>query len=129
MSNCIKAVVAQKASILGPLTLIVFLVTFGALSKGYVADAILLFEDIVGRYGALGQVFFVGVFFVAALSGVFPLSPLAVLGGVAYGLVNGFLLAAAGIFLGASGAFFLGRYALRSSIHRWIAKQDRKSVV
>jgi len=123
MSRRIRRILSHNTSLIGPLAVIITLLAIAAVSKGYVADVVLLFENVIAEYGALGQVFFVCIFFAAALSGFFPLSILAVLAGVAYGLLHGFFLAAVGIILGASGAFLLGRYALRSSIDRWVGKR------
>jgi len=121
--NRFRSFFSKNSVLLGPLALIVALLLIATLGKEYIADAVLLFEDVVTRSGRFGQVLFVGIFFLAGLSGIFPLSVLAILGGAAYGLMAGFFLSFAGLFLGASGAFLLGRYALRSSIDRWLAKR------
>lgn len=119
----IQTFLAQKSSLLGPIALFLILLAIGTAGKGYFVEVAMLFRQTVENAGALGYLIFVGVFVIAALSGVFPLSLLAILGGMMFGLTSGFLMAVIGIFLGASGAFFLGRYALRSTVERWLSRR------
>jgi uncharacterized membrane protein YdjX (TVP38/TMEM64 family) len=123
VGNRFRSFFSRNSALLGPLALIMILLIIAGLGKEYIADAVLLFEDVVTRSGRLGQVLFVSIFFLAGLCGIFPLSVLAILGGAAYGLMAGFFLSTAGLFLSASGAFLLGRYVLRSNIDRWLANR------
>lgn len=121
--NRIQTFLSKNALLIGPLVLMVTLLTVGVLGKGFIVDVAMLFEATVEEYGALGYFFFICIFFLAALCGVFPLSLLAVLGGMAYGLLYGFALGVIGIFTGAAAAFLLGRYALRSTVEWWLTER------
>jgi uncharacterized membrane protein YdjX (TVP38/TMEM64 family) len=119
----IRTFLLRNSFLIGPLVLIAVLISAAVIGREYITDFLLLFENVVAKYGVLGQVFFVGMLILATLSGVIPLSLFALLGGVAYGLGQGFLLSFLGIMLGAAGAFLLGRYAFRSSVDRWVSKR------
>ena len=119
----IQAFLEGKSALLGPIALLIGLLAVGSLGKNYFLDAAVLFRETVENAGALGYVLFVAVFFVAALSGIFPLSVLAFLSGMIFGLLAGFMLAVFSIFIGAAGAFLLGRYVFRSSVEKWLSRR------
>ena len=119
----IQAFLEGKSALLGPFALLLALLAVGSLGKDYLFGAAMLFRETVENAGPMGYVLYIGVFVVAALSGIFPLSVLAVLGGMIFGLLSGFILAIVGIFAGAAGAFVLGRYVFRSSVEQWLSKR------
>ena len=80
---------------------------------------ILFLTEHLNVYGLAGQAIFLGILFTASLTGIIPLSLLAIASGAIYGLLNGFLLSAIGINLGALIAFLLSRYAFRPNIDEW----------
>jgi uncharacterized membrane protein YdjX (TVP38/TMEM64 family) len=87
--------------------------------KEEVFSVVLRLTELLNSYGRTGQAIFLAVFFLASLTGIIPLSLLAILSGALYGLLEGFLLSAAGINFGALIAFLLSRYAYRINIDDW----------
>ena len=87
--------------------------------KQEIISVVLRLTDIIINYGITGQAIFLVVLFVASLTGIIPLSLLAIISGALYGLLIGFVLSAIGINLGALIAFLLSRYAYRSNIDDW----------
>jgi len=60
---------------------------------------------------------------IIVLIGVFPASAGAIASGMAFGLLDGFLLAGTATLLGALGAFWLSRTVLRQPIHRFLERK------
>jgi len=87
--------------------------------KEKILTMVLHLTEILVNYGTEGQMIFLVVFFLASLTGVIPLSLLAIVSGALYGLLKGFLLSAIATSLGALIAFMLSRYAYRSNIDAW----------
>ncbi|OAI18083.1 hypothetical protein A1507_10070 [Methylomonas koyamae] len=87
--------------------------------KQQISTVVLQLAELLTRYGTEGQLVFLLVFFVASLTGIIPLSLLAVASGGLYGLWKGFLLSTLGTSFGALMAFLLSRYAYRSNIDEW----------
>jgi uncharacterized membrane protein YdjX (TVP38/TMEM64 family) len=87
--------------------------------KQQISSAVLQLTELLNQYGTEGQIIFLLVFFVASLTGVIPLSLLAIASGGLYGLWKGFLLSTVGTSFGALMAFLLSRYAYRSNIDEW----------
>ncbi len=87
--------------------------------KKEILSVVLGLTEWLNSYGATGQAIFLGVFFLASLTGIIPLSLLAIASGALYGLFEGFLLSAIGVNFGALIAFLLSRYAYRSNIDDW----------
>jgi uncharacterized membrane protein YdjX (TVP38/TMEM64 family) len=82
-------------------------------------SVVLRLTELINSYGTTGQAIFLVVFFLASLTGIIPLSLLAIVSGALYGLLTGFLISAIGINFGALIAFLLSRYAYRSNIDDW----------
>ena len=80
---------------------------------------------IIRGLGARGAVIFAIVQVLVAVSGVLPASLLGVAAGAIYGLVPGFLLAAASTLAGALFSFFLSRSLFRASVERLAARRPR----
>ena len=87
--------------------------------KAEISSLVLRLTELLQNYGAAGQAIFLGIFFLASLTGIIPLSLLAIVSGALYGLLKGFLLSAIGVNFGALIAFLLSRYAYRSNIDDW----------
>jgi len=87
--------------------------------KEEVSSFVLRLTELLNSYGKTGQAIFLVVLFLASLTGIIPLSLLAIVSGALYGLLKGFLLSAVGINFGALIAFLLSRYAYRSNIDDW----------
>lgn len=87
--------------------------------KEEIFSVVLGLTEQLNSYGRTGQAIFLVVFFLASLTGIIPLSLLAIVSGALYGLLKGFLISAIGINFGALMAFLLSRYAYRSNIDDW----------
>ncbi len=87
--------------------------------KEEIFSVVLRLTEQLNGYGTTGQAIFLAVLFLASLTGIIPLSILAIASGALYGLLTGFLLSAIGINFGALIAFLLSRYAYRSNIDDW----------
>jgi uncharacterized membrane protein YdjX (TVP38/TMEM64 family) len=87
--------------------------------KEEIFSVVLRLTERLNSYGVTGQAIFLGVFFLASLTGIIPLSLLAIASGALYGLLEGFLVSAIGVNIGALIAFLLSRYAYRSNIDDW----------
>ena len=102
------------------LTLSLTIIGVAALGgKEEISFVVLRLSELLHSYGITGQAIFLVVFFLASLTGIIPLSLLAIVSGALYGLLKGFLLSAVGINFGALIAFLLSRYAYRSNIDAW----------
>src|SRR5436309_7054867 len=80
---------------------------------------------VVRGLGVRGAVVFAIVQLLMAVSGILPASLLGVAAGVIYGLVPGFLLAAASTWAGALLSFFLSRSLFRAIIERLALRRPR----
>jgi len=87
--------------------------------KEEISSVVLRLTELLNNYGKAGQAIFLVVLLLASLTGIIPLSLLAIVSGALYGLLKGFILSAIGINLGALIAFLLSRYAYRSNIDDW----------
>ncbi|MEI6334306.1 MAG: VTT domain-containing protein [Methylococcaceae bacterium] len=87
--------------------------------KEEIFSVVLRLTELLNSHETTGQAIFLGALFLASLTGVIPLSLLAVVSGALYGLLNGFILSAIGVNFGALIAFLLSRYAYRSNIDDW----------
>jgi uncharacterized membrane protein YdjX (TVP38/TMEM64 family) len=83
---------------------------------------------IIRGLGARGAVIFAIVQVLVAVSGVLPASLLGVAAGAIYGVVPGFLLAAASTLAGALFSFFLSRSLFRASVERSGSHLGRKTI-
>ena len=100
------------------LSLVIFgIAGFGG--KEEIFSLVLRLTEQLNGYGRTGQAIFLGIFFLASLTGIIPLSLLAIVSGAIFGLLKGFLLSAIGVNAGALIAFLLSRYAFRSNIDDW----------
>ncbi len=81
--------------------------------------------DIVRGLGVRGAVVFAIVQVLVAVSGILPASLLGVAAGAIYGLLPGFLLAAASTLAGALLSFVLSRSLLRATVERLAARRPR----
>jgi uncharacterized membrane protein YdjX (TVP38/TMEM64 family) len=81
--------------------------------------------QIVRDLGVRGAVVFAIVQVLVAVSGILPASLLGVAAGAIYGLVPGFLLAAASTLAGALLSFFLSRSLFRATVERLAARRPR----
>ena len=80
---------------------------------------------VVRGLGVRGAVVFAIVQLLMAVSGILPASLLGVAAGIIYGLVPGFLLAAASTWAGALLSYFLTRSLFRATIERLAARRPR----
>jgi uncharacterized membrane protein YdjX (TVP38/TMEM64 family) len=80
---------------------------------------------VVRGLGARGAVVFAIIQILVAVSGILPASLLGVAAGSIYGLVSGFLLAAASTLAGALLSFFFSRSLFRATIERLAARRPR----
>jgi uncharacterized membrane protein YdjX (TVP38/TMEM64 family) len=80
---------------------------------------------LVRGLGVRGAVVFAIIQILVAVSGILPASLLGVAAGSIYGLVSGFLLAAASTLAGALLSFFFGRYLFRAAVERLAARRPR----
>ena len=80
---------------------------------------------VVRGLGARGAVVFAIIQILVAVSGILPASLLGVAAGSIYGLVSGFLLAAASTLAGALLSFFFSRSLFRAMIERLAARRPR----
>jgi uncharacterized membrane protein YdjX (TVP38/TMEM64 family) len=109
-----------KAIVLIFFTLSLTIIGLAALGgKEEIFSVVLHLTERLNIYGVTGQAVFLGVFFLASLTGIIPLSLLAIASGALYGLLEGFLVSAVGVNVGALIAFLLSRYAYRSNIDDW----------
>lgn len=90
--------------------------------KEAIYGVVLRLADALNNQGRESQAIFVVILVVASLTGIVPLSLLAIVGGALYGLLAGFILSAIGINVGALIAFLLSRYAYRANIDNWESK-------
>jgi uncharacterized membrane protein YdjX (TVP38/TMEM64 family) len=77
--------------------------------------------------GFTGAGIFIGSVVIIALSGIFPMSVLAVVAGAEFGLLIGFILLALSAIAGAVLAFFLSRSVFRPVVERLMARRPRLS--
>ena len=87
-----------------------------------VADELM---HVVRGLGVRGAVVFAMVQLLVAVSGILPASLLGVAAGIIYGLVPGFLLAAASTWAGALLSYFLTRSLFRATIERLAVRRPR----
>jgi len=80
---------------------------------------------VVRGLGVRGAVVFVIVQSLVAVSGILPASLLGAAAGAIYGLVPGFVLAAASTLGGALFSFFFSRYLFRATVERLAARRPR----
>ena len=80
---------------------------------------------VVRGLGVRGAVVFVIIQILVAVSGILPASLLGVAAGAIYGLVPGFVLAAASTLAGALLSFFFSRYLFRATVERLAARRPR----
>jgi uncharacterized membrane protein YdjX (TVP38/TMEM64 family) len=80
---------------------------------------------VVRGLGVRGAVVFAMVQLLVAVSGILPASLLGVAAGIIYGLVPGFLLAAASTWAGALLSYFLTRSLFRATIERLAVRRPR----
>jgi uncharacterized membrane protein YdjX (TVP38/TMEM64 family) len=80
---------------------------------------------VVRGLGVGGAVVFAMVQLLVAVSGILPASLLGVAAGIIYGLVPGFLLAAASTWAGALLSFFLTRLLFRATVERLAVRRPR----
>ncbi|HEY1582382.1 MAG TPA: TVP38/TMEM64 family protein [Chthoniobacterales bacterium] len=89
-----------------------------------VRDWVKAFSDWVRHLGTVGTLIFVGAYAVAAIC-FLPGAILTLAAGLIYGIALGTVVALAGATLGASGAFLIARYLLRSRIGKFAEKNKR----
>lgn len=116
---------ARGAAAAGLVGLIVLGMVVGLASPERALGAAEELMHIVRDLGAGGAVIFAILQVVAAVSGILPASLLGVAAGAIYGLVPGFVLAAASILAGAVLSFFLSRSLFRATVERLVAHRPR----
>jgi uncharacterized membrane protein YdjX (TVP38/TMEM64 family) len=95
------------------------------LSPGRVTGTAEGLMDVVRDLGVRGAVLYAALQVCVAVSGILPASLLGVAAGAIYGLVPGFLLAAASTLAGALLSFFLSRSLLRPTVEHLVARRPR----
>lgn len=81
------------------------------------------------RGGKLSLISIIVIMMVVSLIGVIPASAIAIATGAIYGVLNGFLLAAIGLFASSVVAFFLSRSFLRPWIVKLLTKTPRLNLI
>jgi uncharacterized membrane protein YdjX (TVP38/TMEM64 family) len=116
---------AREVVAVGLVGLIVLGIVAAWISPETVIGAAERLMHVVRGLGVRGAVVFVLVQVLVAVSGILPASLLGVAAGAIYGLVPGFLLAAASTLAGALLSFFLSRSLFRAAVERLAARRPR----
>ena len=82
----------------------------------------------VSGFGVFGPLIY-GAFYILAVILVLPASPLTIGAGVAFGIGLGTLTAVLAATIGASFAFLIARYVMRSRVKKWLAPHEKLSAV
>lgn len=82
----------------------------------------------VSGFGVFGPLIY-GAVYVLAVILVLPASPLTIGAGVAFGIGLGTLTAVLAATIGASFAFLMARYVMRSRVRKWLAPHEKLSAV
>lgn len=98
-----------------------------ASKKFGLVDALPRALDWIRGQGALGVVVYMGLYVIATLVGV--ATPLTLAAGVIYGVVGGVAIVSPSSVLAATIAFFLGRFALRSSVEAKVAANPKFAAI
>lgn len=106
---------------------LVGLVVSGVVLSRVSPEAMTVYELVRGLRGSgpAGAAVFAGSVAIIALSGIFPMSVLAVAAGATFGLLIGFVLSALSAMAGAVIAFFLSRSAFRPMVERLTVRKPR----
>lgn len=116
---------ARKILAVGLVSLIVLGMVAAWVSPERVIGAAEKLMYVVRELGIRGAVVFAMVQVLVAVSGILPASLLGVGAGAIFGLVPGFLLAAASTLAGALLSFFLSRSLFRASVKRLVSRRPR----
>jgi uncharacterized membrane protein YdjX (TVP38/TMEM64 family) len=116
---------ARGVTAFGMVSLIAFGVVLAWASPDYLVRTTERLLDVVRALGAPGAAVFAILQISVAVIGVLPASVLGMAAGAVYGLVPGFLLAAASTLAGAVLSFFLSRSLFRAAAERLVARQPR----
>jgi uncharacterized membrane protein YdjX (TVP38/TMEM64 family) len=92
------------------------------------SQKILESQQFFQQLGWLG-VFAYALLIVAAQLFCLPLSPIAVAGGLIFGLGRGFVAITLGTALGAVVNFFISRYLARATVQRWLAHHEKFKLI
>ena len=82
----------------------------------------------VSGFGVFGPLIY-GAIYILAVILVLPASPLTIGAGVAFGIGLGTLTAVLSATIGASFAFLIARYVMRSRVKKWLAPHEKLSAV
>ena len=82
----------------------------------------------VSGFGVFGPLVY-GAIYILAIILVLPASPLTIGAGVAFGIGLGTLTAVLSATIGASFAFLIARYVMRSRVKKWLAPHEKLSAV
>lgn len=119
-----KLVVLSGAGILVLAPVLVGLL-MGHFTSGDIAAGLEAFLESISKAGVTGTVLVVAVLVLVAFTGVLPASLVGVVGGSLYGLLNGFLISAFAIVVGAGASFALSRSMFRGFFERIFAKHSK----
>lgn len=98
------------------------LILTGYVLAGRIDSASLILAQIQNLPPTLGYIGFVATLVAAVVSGIIPLSALAMASGILYGVGIGFIISGIGLSIGASLAFAISRHWLRQLILAWVSR-------
>jgi uncharacterized membrane protein YdjX (TVP38/TMEM64 family) len=115
---------AQKklAAVVAVLLLIAAALTWRSLPLG---QWIQEFAARIKNLGASGIFIFIVAFVLGAIC-MLPASLFTIAAGIAFGFIQGSIVAIAGATIGAAASFLIARYLLRSRIERWLARSEKR---
>lgn len=93
-----------------------------------ISAKILEYQQFFQGLGWFGVLAYAGVIFLAQVV-CLPLSPLAIAGGLVFGLGRGFAAITLGTAVGAIVNFLLSRYLARSTVQRWLAHHEKFKLI
>lgn len=106
------------------LVAVVLVARLTGLSEYLSLDGLNRLRDWVLGFGVLAPLVFIGIYAVATVA-FLPGTPLSLLAGLVFGPVMGTLWIVVGATVGATLAFLIGRYAARSLVEGWTARDER----
>lgn len=106
------------------LVAVVLVARLTGLSEYLSLDGLNRLRDWVLGFGVLAPLVFIGIYAVATVA-FLPGTPLSLLAGLVFGPVMGTLWIVVGATVGATLAFLIGRYAARSLVEGWMARDER----